>query len=137
MDEGEGGLGTGVRKGVVYPELSYQIVGALFDVSNELGSGHLEKIYQRAVAEALRKRGISFVEQVPFDIVFQETKVGVYILDFLIEGKIVLEIKQGDRFRRTNMDQVNAYLRLTGCKLALLANFTSDGVKSRRLVNLH
>ena len=136
MEEGEGDLGTGVRKDVVYPELSYQIVGALFDVSNEIGSGHLERVYQRAVAKALQQRNLSFVEQIPFDICFNGEKVGDYILDFLIEGKVILELKQGDRFKRANLDQVVAYLKATHCRLALLANFTSQGVKYRRLVNI-
>ncbi len=136
MEEVEDDPGTVVRKDIVYPELSYQIVGALFDVANEIGSGHLERVYQRAVAKALHQRKLSFVEQVPFDIRFDGEKVGDYILDFLIEGKVVLELKQGDRFKRANLDQVVAYLKATGCKLALLANFTSQGVKFRRLVNI-
>lgn len=120
---------------VIYPELSYKIVGALFDVYNAVGHGLLERTYQRAVAQSLKEHGLHFKEQVPYQVTFHGTTIGQQFLDFLIEGKIVLELKQGDRFRKENFNQVNAYLSATGCKLAILANFTSDGVVFRRIVN--
>lgn len=124
------------RDDLLYPELSYQIVGAFFDVYNELGDGLLEKIYQRAIAKVFHERGMSFQEQVPCDIQFKGETIGKQFLDFLVEDKIILELKQGDRFRRQNLEQVIAYLKATGKKLAVLANFTRDGVAFRRLVNL-
>ncbi len=124
------------RGDLVFPELSYKIVGALFDVYNALGHGHLEKVYQRAVTEALKERGLAFREQVPTDAVFHGKTVGKYLLDFLIEDKVVLELKQGDRFRKGNIDQVNAYLQATDRQLAILANFTQQGVLFRRIVNV-
>ncbi len=121
---------------LVLPELSYQIVGILFDVNNSIGYGHLERVYQGAVAEALKANKLKFKEQVPFSIEYQGKKIGKYRLDFLIEDKVVLEIKQGERFLRGNISQVNAYLKSTGLKLAILANFTPQGVLFKRLVNI-
>jgi len=123
------------RRDLVHPELSYKIVGALFDVYNVLGHGLLEKNYQRAVAEAFKTRGIAFKEQVPVPLSFQGKEIGKYFLDFLVEESVVLELKQGDRFRKGNLDQVNAYLRSSGLRLAILANFTQNGVLFRRIVN--
>lgn len=123
------------RIDLVHPELSYQIVGALFDVYNALGHGHLEKTYQRAVAQALKERGLSFQEQVSVPVSYRGAKVGRQFLDFLIEDLVILELKQGDRFRKNNFDQVSAYLMTSGLKLAILANFTKQGVLFRRIVN--
>lgn len=125
------------RQDMVQPELSYRIVGALFDVYNALGHGLLEKTYQRAVAEALKNRGLAFKEQVPVPIAFQGVEVGKQYLDFLIEDKVILELKQGDRFKKGNLDQVNAYLKSGNKQLAILANFTKEGVLFRRIVNIH
>jgi GxxExxY protein len=72
------------RPDLILPELSYQIVGSLFDVSNELGAGHLERVYQRATARALQERGIAFREQVRIPLQFSNAPVGWYQLDFLI-----------------------------------------------------
>lgn len=62
--------------------------------------------------------------------------VGNYFLDFLIENKIVLELKKGDRFSKKDIEQVYAYLKVTGLKLGIIANFTGKGVKFKRIVNI-
>jgi len=62
--------------------------------------------------------------------------IGRYYLDFLIADKIVLEIKKGDRFLKTNIDQVYAYLKRFNLKLGILANFTKGGLKFKRIVNV-
>jgi len=58
------------------------------------------------------------------------------LIDFLVEDKILVEIKKGNYFSKKNIEQVYAYLKATGLKLAILANFTSTGVKFRRILNL-
>ncbi|TAL20579.1 GxxExxY protein [Patescibacteria group bacterium] len=76
------------RSDLVHPELSYAIVGALFDVYNTLGHGHLEKTYQRAVAQSLKDRKLSFREQVPVPVTYRGTAVARQFLDFLIEDAV-------------------------------------------------
>ena len=83
---------------LLYPELSYKIVGTLFQVSNKLGGGYLEKYYQKAVAECLKTEGLKFAEQVHAPFMFNGVKIGQCFLDFLIEDKIILELKKGNRF---------------------------------------
>lgn len=121
---------------VVYKELSYVIVGILFEVFNEIGYGYQEKHYQKAIEKSFFSNKIKFKSQVPYKIKFKGEEVGRYYLDFLIEGKIILEIKKGNYFAKRNINQVNGYLKATGLKLAILANFTSDGVKFKRLLNI-
>jgi len=124
------------RKDLVYPELSYQIVGMLFEVFRELGSGYQEKYYQKAIAKELKYCGIKYGEQVPVPLVYKGDKIGIYYLDFLIEDKIVLEIKKEKHFSRKNIEQVFGYLKSRGMKLGILANFTKDGLRFKRIVNI-
>lgn len=131
-----GGSSQGISK-VIYPDLSYKIVGANFDVYNSLGYGYQEKYYYRAVALALKKRGLRFIAQLYVPIKIGSDKIGHYYLDFLIEDKIILEIKVGDYFNRTNMAQVLAYLKATNKKLAIIVNFTRTGIKFRRILNIN
>lgn len=121
---------------LVYPELSYKIVGILFDVHNELGYGYSESHYQKAIAIALAEKSIRFKEQVYMPTYFRDKIVGKYFLDYLIEDKIILEIKKDSRFSKKHIDQVNYYLKSSDKRLAILANFDKDGVKFKRLVNL-
>lgn len=122
---------------VIYKELSYAIVGILYEVDNELGAGLQEKYYQRAIEKALAKKNIPFKSQVPYEITLKRESIGRYFLDFLIEDKIVLEIKKGHHFSKSNIEQVKGYLHVTQKKLAILANFTPDGVRSMRILNLY
>ncbi len=59
------------------------------------------------------------------------------IADFIIEEKIILELKQGDTFLKTNIDQLNSYLKMTKLQLGILANFTSRGLLYKRILNIH
>ena len=120
---------------VIYKELSYKIVGILFEVYNDLGYGYKEKYYEKALMVALKEQKIQFKTQVPFILKFKEKIIGRNYLDFLIEDKIVLEIKKGKHFSKNNLDQVKQYLKITNLKLAILANFTPDGIKYIRVLN--
>ncbi|MFH1252886.1 MAG: GxxExxY protein [Candidatus Uhrbacteria bacterium] len=80
------------RNDLLYNDLSFQIVGAVFTVFNKLGPGHREKIYQRALAEELRIRGIKFKEQFYFAVKYNGKIVGKNYFDFLIEDCVILEL---------------------------------------------
>ncbi len=123
------------RKDLIYPELSYQIIGGLFEVHNNLGSGHHEKYYQRALASELKRCKLSFKEQVYTPLIFKGEKIGDYYLDFLIEGKIVLEIKKGDRFSKKHINQVFSYLKAKNLKLGIVANFGLNELRFKRIIN--
>ena len=126
---------TVTRPDLIQPELSYKIVGALFSVYNALGPGHHEKYYQRAMASAFRGASINFKEQFSIPLKFNGAGIGRYQLDFLVEEKVVLELKKGDKFSKRNIDQVLQYLKSSGLQLAILANFSSDKVSFKRIVN--
>ncbi|MDQ3046837.1 MAG: GxxExxY protein [Bacteroidota bacterium] len=124
------------KKDLLFPELSYQIIGCAYDVFNEIGFGHPEKFYQRALAESLKSKNLAFTEQLYFPVKFQDKIVGKMFFDFLVEEKVIVEIKKDARFSKQNIDQVNQYLKTTGYQLALLINFSPTGVVYKRMVNL-
>ena len=122
---------------LIYPDLSYKLVGILFTVFNELGYCYQEKYYQRAIAKVLKENKIEFKEQVYAPLEFKGERIGGYYLDFLIENRLILEIKKGDRFSKTNIDQVYSYLKRFNLKLGIIANFTRGGLKFKRIVNIN
>lgn len=124
------------KENVIYPELSYQITGILFDVYNKIGYGLSEKTYQRAIALGLKSAHLNFEEQVYVPVVYNDNVVGRNYLDFLIDEKIILEIKKGDRFAKAHIDQVLQYLHANKLKLGILAYFTPRKLHFKRLVNL-
>lgn len=130
-------MGKKIIEDLVYPELSYKIVGCAFEVFNELGYGHPEKYYQAALAVALKNKNISYREQAYFPLKFQGEIIGKGFSDFLVEEKVIIELKKNAQFSKTNIDQVNKYLKSSGMKLAILINFTPNGAIFKRLVNLN
>ncbi len=124
------------NKDLLFPKLSYKIVGILFDVYNTLGYGYLEKYYQKAIAAQLKKEKIKFTEQEKVEIVIANEVIAKGYTDFIIEDKIILEIKKGNSFRKNNIDQLHSYLKMKKMELGILANFTSKGLLYKRIVNI-
>lgn len=122
---------------LIFPELSYKIVGRAFDVYNEIGSGYKEKVYQKALAKAFMGAGVIFKEQVYSPIIYEGENVGKHYLDFVIDDKIVVELKSGEKFVKQNINQIFSYLKAKNLKLGILINFTKEGVKFRRIVNIN
>ena len=120
---------------IIHKDLSYKIVGILFEVYNELGYGYQEKYYERAVAKCFVRESILHKRQVSYKIIFKNEEIGRYYLDFLVDGKIVLELKKGNYFSKRNIEQIKGYLKATNLKLAILANYTPSGVKILRVLN--
>lgn len=123
-------------KKVIYKELSYEVVGAIFEVFRELGYGFKERYYENAIAKEFKNRGIFFERQLSCKLKYKGEIIGNYRFDFLVENKIVVELKQGNYFSKNNITQALQYLKAKELKLAILANFTSDGVKFKRILNV-
>lgn len=125
------------RNDILYPELSYKIVGLAFNVYNTLGPGYHEKYYQQAFAEELANHKITFRREVPSQVLYRGKSLGRNFIDFLIDDKIIVEVKKGDHFSKTHLDQVLNYLKITNKKLALIINFGSREVKFKRILNTY
>lgn len=126
-----------LRNDLVYPELSYRLVGYAYEVFDELGPGHSEKTYQKSYAIMLRKNNHQFEEQVYYPVRFKNVIVSKGFLDFKVDEKIIIELKKDERFSKTHIEQVLDYLKKSGLKLTLLINFTKQGVKFKRIVNIN
>lgn len=124
------------RNDLVYADETYDIIGMMYDVWNNIGFGHKEIFYQKAIAEIFRKNGKKFKEQLRLKVQYMGKDIGIYILDFLYEENIVIEIKQGENFSKKDINQVYYYLKATKLKLGLLIHFTRKGIKFKRIVNL-
>ena len=118
----------------LYRDLTYKIIGALYEVHKELGSVHKEIIYHKAVAIELIDRKIDFVEEKSIDVKYKGQRIGVYRPDFIIEDKVILEIKVAPMITKSMQDQVYYYIKGTKYKLVLLANFGTSKVGIKRLI---
>ena len=123
------------NKKLVLPKLSYKIMGVLFSVHNELGPSMLEKYYQRAIAKELEAQRLSFQQEVPVNLYYKEKLIGKYLLDFVVEDKIILETKAQKSYNPKFFKQVLAYLRQTNLPLAILVNFRRPKLEYRRIIN--
>lgn len=110
-------------------------MGIQFRVHRELGNSLQEKYYQRAVASAFRKEGIAFEEQAPVTLTFDSSPVGRYLVDFVVEDKIILEIKAVSRLTLREFRQVDGYLRILNKELGLLVNYRTQELMFRRILN--
>jgi len=124
------------RVDLLYKELSYQIRGAAIEIRKNYGSGHKEVLYQRAFAEELGLRDISYEREKPIKIYSPKTRkvIGSYQPDFIVEDKIIIELKALEQMPRKMIDQLYSYLRNSEYELGFLINFSSDGVDIKRVI---
>jgi GxxExxY protein len=105
-------------------KLTEGIIGAAIEIHRNLGPGLLESAYQAALAYELNQRGYKVEQQKPLPMLYKEIKlVAGYRLDFLVNEKIIVEIKSSDGISPIHDAQILSYLRLSGCKIGLLINF--------------
>ncbi|MFH1048948.1 MAG: GxxExxY protein [Patescibacteria group bacterium] len=103
-------------------------------VYKELGGGYQEKYYQRALGLKFKKNNLKFKEQICIDIKVDNEIIGKYFLDFLIEDKIILEIKAAPKFYDRDIKQVLGYLKSTNLDLGILANFNRNELIYKRIL---
>lgn len=120
---------------LVYPELSYALTGILFDVHNALGNKYQEKHYQRAIEIKLKQLNIPYQREVRTEIDFEGEKLGTFAADFVVDEKVILEVKAVPRLLPNDISQVIRYLKAMELKLGLLANFRTQRLELRRVVN--
>ena len=119
---------------VLYKELSFEVMSAIFEVHNTLGHGFLEKVYENALMIELGLRGIPAEAQKPLVVRFKDIEVGTYCADIVVNSKMIIELKAVEAFSRAHEAQVLNYLKGTGFKLGVLVNFGKERVESKRFV---
>jgi GxxExxY protein len=115
--------------------LTENVLSAVFEVSNTLGAGFLEKVYERALLRELGLRGIRATAQRSFIVTYKDQNVGEYIVDILVEDVLVVELKCVERFGNEHTAQCLNYLRASGKTVCLLINFQKPKVEWKRIVN--
>lgn len=122
--------------GLLYKELSYELQGVLFEVRKNFGPGHKEIVYQNAVAEEFVNRKIKFEKEKSIKIYSPKTgrSVGNYRVDFLIDNKIILEIKAIDIIPKNFIDQIYSYLRNSEYQLGYFVNYRSPKLYIKRVI---
>ena len=109
---------------IIYPEESYQIMGACFEVYKEKGCGFLEAVYQECLELEFGDQGIAFTAQQKLPLSYKGRPLKqTYEPDFICLGKIIVEIKAVSALTNEHRAQVQNYLRATGHRLGLLVNF--------------
>ena len=121
---------------VIYPELSYRIMAVAFKVFNKVGFGMSEKYYQSAFAKELESEKILYEREKIIRLKYNNDDIGRYFLDFVIDKKVVIELKVRPRFGYVHIKQTLGYLKAGDYKLAIMIYFTNDGVKYKRIVNV-
>ena len=119
---------------LLYKDLSYKIRGVLFAVRKNLGLGHKEQVYHSALEIEFKKAGLPFESKKNIPIRYDSIKIGTYQPDFVIDNKILIELKALPEIGRPQIEQVWSYLK--GCEytLALLANYGSRDLEIKRIV---
>lgn len=120
---------------IFFKELSYEIINAAIKVHNALGPGFTEKIYEEALCIELQNKRLSFERQKMIDVSYENSKIGEYFLDLVVEGKILVELKAVAEHHSLFEAQVYSYLKATKLKLGLLINFGTQRLTSKRIVN--
>src|ERR1043166_9640350 len=115
--------------------LIHNVIGAAYEVSNVLGAGFLEKIYERAMIEQLSLRGLRITAQAPFPVAYKGKYIGTYSADLVVEGRLLVEIKCVEQFSNEHLAQCINYLKASGLHLALLINFRRPRVEWKRVVH--
>jgi GxxExxY protein len=117
-----------------FDSLTERVLSAVIEVSNTLGAGFLEKVYERALLRELGLRGIRVSSQASFVVTYKGHRVGEYFADLLIEDVLVVELKCVERLTSEHTAQCLNYLRASGRTLCLLINFQRPKAEWKRIV---
>ena len=117
-----------------YVELSEQIISCAYEVHKILGAGFLEKVYENAMIEELKSRGLKTESQRAITVKYKGKNVGDYFADIIVEDLVIIELKALDKLNDIHELQVKNYLKATGIEVGLLINFGKSVEVKRKYV---
>lgn len=120
---------------MLYEDITKKILEACFEVSNELGTGYLESVYEKALLIALRQKGLKAENQISLQVKFRGEVVGEFFVDILVENKILIELKVVNALTKEFYAQTINYLKATDIEVGLLINFGNAKLEYRRFNN--
>ncbi|MEK6551643.1 MAG: GxxExxY protein [Pseudomonadota bacterium] len=115
--------------------ISERVIGCAQRISNTLGCGFLERVYENAMTHELRKAGLKAEQQIRFPVVYDGVNLGEYVADLVVEDMVIVETKAVKVLDDIHMAQCLNYLKATDLRLGLLLNFGTPKVTVRRVVN--
>ena len=116
-------------------QITEKVIGCAFTVSNGLGAGFLEKVYENALAHEIRKAGLSVVQQYGVPVYYDEVMVGDYVADLLVEAHVLVELKAVKALDKIHLAQCLNYLKATHLPICLLINFGKPRLEIKRIIN--
>lgn len=119
---------------LLYKDLTRGIIGAAMEVHKILRSGFLESVYEEALAIEMNLQNIPFEKQMPVDVLYKGKVAKQFLCDFIIDKKVVVEIKAIKKLTDNEISQVLNYLRATGLELGLLINFGGNSLEFKRII---
>lgn len=114
--------------------ITERIIGCAYTVSNTLGTGFLEKVYENALAHEMRKHALRVIQQHPVQVRYDGVVVGDFVADMLVEDLVLVELKAAKTLDNVHMAQCLNYLKATGLTVCLLLNFGETKLGIKRLV---
>ena len=126
---------TDTETNILYGKESYQIIGICMEVHSQLGKGFSEVVYKDALEFEFNRADVSLEREKKFTVRYKSVILpSRYVCDFVIMGKIVLEIKAQSALAPENAKQVLNYLAVTRLRLGLLVNFGEDNLVFKRVI---
>jgi GxxExxY protein len=119
---------------LLFKDEVYAITGAAMEVLNTLGNGLNEKVYENALVVECRLRRIPFDQQPRFPVDYKGCRVGEFIPDLILHGKIIVDTKTIDRITDVELSQMLNYLRVTGLPLGIIINFKHAKLEVKRVI---
>lgn len=116
-----------------YEVLTEQVIKVFYKVYNVLGYGFLEKVYEKAMIIEFEKSGLGYRNQYPIKIYYEEKIIGDYIADFVIEDKVIVEIKAIKKLTTADENQLLNYLTATRLEVGLLLNYGAKPEMKRKI----
>jgi GxxExxY protein len=114
-------------------EITDAIIAAAVAVHRELGPGFLETVYEQALAVEFAMRGIAFVRQKSIPLFYRDHQIGEHRIDFLVEDKIIVELKAIEALEKVHFAIVRSYLKAAGLSDGLILNFSSMPLTVKRV----
>lgn len=119
----------------VIAKLTREIIGCAYMVSNSLGVGFLEKVYENALAIELKKKSIPFIQQTPIKVYYGDAIIGNFNVDLLVNDSVLVELKTIKSLDENHFAQCINYLKASNLKICLLINFGTNRIQVKRIIN--
>jgi len=121
---------------LIYEKMTYKIIGLAYEVDNAIGYGQKEKVYADSFEELFKREKIAYIKEFYAPVKINDKIIAKRYFDFLVDDKIILEIKTGSDEYRKVCGQVFKYLKISKLRLGLVVRFTKIGVKIKRIPNI-